>query len=841
MLFESSKRCRWDAVLNGQPLPSPSSSRRAIRHAPRQQARPWSRTTWWITAFLSFTVLVSVLAVGSIHFTTLLLIAPVSLGAGLLCLTRREFSVPGTSLVCLALAYATFLQAVPLPTSVIGALSPSALDIWSRALRLLPNPQEAQLSISLTPHSSLAEALKWACYSALILASVATCETHGRRFVVRLVFVSGAVVAAVAVVHRLVGARELYGIYEPRAGIPWSGLAPLINPNNLSGYLNLATLSGTGLLLSEHRTRWRLALTAGLILMVVVSLLTGSRAGVLCLVGGLGLFALFRSTLRAKRSRGAPGRLTLFPVVLVLAVLLAAVAGSPRVWKELLNTNTDKVELFRAAVAMTADYPLTGTGRGAFQSVIPQYLRFPTESSAQYAENFLLQWTSEWGLPISALAVAAFCLSLRRDRAARPANEATLGLTIGLLALLAQNLLDVALELPGVCFALAAGLGVASYQTKWTWKPKGRAARLALALGLSVPFVLALALGAPSIEATRRSVWNDVLSSKNSPELRQAHERALRELTRHPADPYLAYVAGVSAERLSSPIGFSWLAHALERDPANADIHVALADSLQRRGATRQALLHLRHAAALQPGSAAIIARLCVGWTKSANERMLSVPEGAAGVPLLYELARANPNDGWPFIDRGLALAPRDPPLNRVAAQRLIAALRSKSAPCTAVDAEACILRARQHVDHVRAAEPHEAALLSSQLLSATNRPDLAFESLVPSCDSRPSSNCWRAAVRFAAEARNPVAIQAAGEKFLALECSSGERCAAAATWLGNMHMNLGLSLAALQMYSRAVNENPTREGWLSLAKAADKLGQRQRAEAARMRAAQLR
>ena len=69
-----------------------------------------------------------------------------------------------------------------------------------------------------------------------------------------------------------------------------------------------------------------------------------------------------------------------------------------------------------------------------------------------HAECFPLQWAAEWGVPVTLLALAAIAHLLWRGR--RRAEGWTAFLATGALVLLAQNLADVAFEVPAVCIAL---------------------------------------------------------------------------------------------------------------------------------------------------------------------------------------------------------------------------------------------------------------------------------------------------------------------------------------------------------------------------------------------------
>src|SRR5688572_17398491 len=143
-----------------------------------------------------------------------------------------------------------------------------------------------------------------------------------------LLLASATLVACATLAHGLLEAKRVFGLYEPR--FVNRGVGPLINQNNIAGYLNLGVLSGAALLAAERPAvpRWALGLLVAF--NATMSLMTGSRAGAASLLAGV---ALLIWTLRRARSPEHDSRL-LSPrflvgvgLALALCVALTAIAG----------------------------------------------------------------------------------------------------------------------------------------------------------------------------------------------------------------------------------------------------------------------------------------------------------------------------------------------------------------------------------------------------------------------------------------------------------------------------------------------------------------------------------
>ena len=394
------------------------AKRRKREVDPRRMRRQWLPELPFdadtaLEGLVAVVVVGSVLAVGSVHPPVMAIVGGLSIIAGALALwlrvqQRRAFPFFRPALALLALAGYTALQLVPLPLAWLSTIASGNADIWARALMPLGEAAPGRAPVSLDPGATSIEVLRWLSYACVFSAAAVVATTRGARRGVQLVFLSAVIAAVTTIGHGLLGATEVWGMYEPMfKPRPWH-LGPLLNPNNLSGYLNLGALCGLGLLLSDavETPRWIVAVGVAVILGVNVT--SASRGGLLVLpVAVLMLAAVMEvSRLRRAQSSAAASRSRwLMGGAVAFGGLLAVLAGTREVWAELYDDNVKKLDMLHWLRPMIAEFRLVGIGRGAFESVSPAFQ--PAQGSVVYthAENFPAHWLVEWGIPVGVAAL----------------------------------------------------------------------------------------------------------------------------------------------------------------------------------------------------------------------------------------------------------------------------------------------------------------------------------------------------------------------------------------------------------------------------------------------------
>ncbi|HMR08402.1 MAG TPA: O-antigen ligase family protein, partial [Polyangiaceae bacterium] len=397
----------------------------------------------------------SVVAIGSVHLWAVLTAASIGLGLALFVAWNRG-SLPAPSWVLLGLAAYTIVQSVPLPVGLVSVLAPQNADAWQRLSDLLG--QGVVASLSLDPGASWVEASKWALYAGVFSIAAFVGRRQGPTTVLGVVFGAAMAVAVLTLGHKVVGATKLYGIYEPKWAHPNFALAPLLNTNNLAGYLNLGAFVGVGLFMSRPVERMRWLTAVGVSLVVAVSALGASRGGWASLAIGVVLLAIV--LLRFARARGAFQWVMLAPLVAIAAgmgLFYSAVSG--RVLQMARGESLKKLDLISWTKPMIADHPWFGVGRGAFESTFPRYRQDTGYHAYQYAENVAAQWMVEWGMPVALVGATALVVScwpaIKRSRISLASACALLGVFV----LVVHNMFDLAFEVASVCIAVFGTLG----------------------------------------------------------------------------------------------------------------------------------------------------------------------------------------------------------------------------------------------------------------------------------------------------------------------------------------------------------------------------------------------
>jgi tetratricopeptide (TPR) repeat protein len=851
--------------------PPPEEARAELDRSSRRRRRRFSEEAPAAVAgtdqrlpglLLAVVVAGSVLAIGGLHLPVLLIVALLSFAAAALALHRQATThtglvIPVPTIIFAALAAFTLLQIIPLPMRWLTAIAPATADVWQRCLMPFGAPGPSSAPISLDPGASTVEILKWSVYAAVFAASSTIAARHGAAWGIAMVFGAAVAAALVTLGHGLAGATSVYGLYQPTfRAVAWH-VGPLLNPNNLAGYLNLGALCGLGLMLA-HRPllpRWLLGL--GVALIVGIEVTSASRGGVIALM--LGFVALAAFTRRRDDRTPLSQSRTLWMLLAAVAggALFAILGGTEKAWTELYDKNLQKIEMITWARPLIRDHAWFGVGRGAFESVFPVYRTTPGNVVYTHAESFPAQWIAEWGLPIglAALGVCAWAFAPRRLGATHSALAA--GAWCGVAVLLLQNVVDLALEVPAVTIGAAVVLGslwgdARKHRPREGWRSggplsEGRARAFAIAvfaLGLA-PSGATIAYGAHDVASERTSVREalDVAFPKGrAPDPAPLRAKLRAAMLRHPAEPYFPLVGAMAAFRARDESPIPWLQRTLERGQVNGRAHLLLAEVLAARGTRKQALLELRLAMENDGSLAESVAQLALRYSRSFEELTAAAPEGKDGGrvlaimgAILHELeangkATAEEIDLRGRLDR--EAIERDPkniaPHQREAEVRLLAMTKSTTAPIC-VDRDHCRAEVLAHADAIEAAEPESPApaILRARALVADGKPEEAVRMLEKACERvTPRTVCLHERVRAAALVRAPAMLDAASKDMLGAACVTNVECAATASWLADLRLGRNEAGIAIGLLNRAAREDSANDArWFKLAEVASQNG----------------
>ena len=292
------------------------------------------------------------------------------------------------------------VQLLPLrnPAIPVGALSVPAVS-----------------SLSINPYSTRLAVIQFIIFAVFFAASFVYLDSAKRlRKMVTLVIIFGATMAFFGILQRLASPDGIYGWRPTPQAIPF---ASFVNQHHFAAFMEM-TIGLTLALLVGHGTEKdkRLLLVIAIVLMGIAILLTGSRGGVLSLLG-VGGFVLITNFLRKSDDRkeiskdGKSGRfrrnLALFGGGLGLLVILFGAAflvgGDAPLTRGIGFTNqadvsSGRLHFWSVAVQIFKNYPIFGAGFDSFGTAFPLYDTRNGTFRVEQAHNEYLQTLAEAGI-----------------------------------------------------------------------------------------------------------------------------------------------------------------------------------------------------------------------------------------------------------------------------------------------------------------------------------------------------------------------------------------------------------------------------------------------------------
>lgn len=795
---------------------------------------------------LALVVAGSALAIGSVHPAVFVVVAVAAVSATAYALfASRRAAARSPALVLFGLAAFTALQATPAPRALLARVAPANASIWAHAAEALGASAPAWLPLSADPGASFLEALKWLTYGCVFVLGAALARREGPVPGALVIIGTALAVTVLTFAHTIVGATKLYGFYEPSFTPPAWGLGPLLNANNLTGYLNVATFAVLGLLLEARPALPRRLLALLAATFIGLNVVSASRGGTAALLVGVAVLPLALRGGSRERARSRRTQVLVSALVALGAGALFAALGSTRATLDaLFDSSLDKLTILPAALGLTRTFGWLGIGRGAFDTVFPSVWSRPGLMRQQYPENFLVQWVVEWGLPVTVAALSCFALTFRSATAVKR-RPLTTALGVGLFTLLFQNLSDVALEVPAV--AILASLTLA---TLWgAREPRrrdanGRARAVAL-VACAAPLVyFAATRGVHTAYRDRLDVHAalDAASPAKPGSSGAADALLAAAVWRHPADPYFPMLGALTAlERGQDPI--PWANQALTREPGSARAHLLVGYYLTRRGATGQGFDELRRAVAADPALAGAAARIAASRALDPATLRRAVPPGAAGAPMLTALARALPRAALEarveLIERAVREAPGALDARRARVTLLLGALEEPG-PCAGARRAACVDTLTRDIELLIEQERASTFGIESyaRLSVALGEPARAVAYLRARCgqyDARVS--CLRLVVELLATHGSGAELAAALSELTSAACVDGASCAAAHARAAQLYLARQNPAVAASEYAAALRASPSPELWLSFAQASRAAGHAAQAKEALLRA----
>ncbi len=779
-------------------------------------------------------------AIGGIHTEALALstgLFSAAFALSYLPRSARPFrpKASATALVGVGIGLCAFtaLTTLPLPAHVVSTLAPANGDVWARALRGFGEDGPAWTTLSLDPTATRIEVLRGILYLLVFLTAHRFTQSQGGTELLERVVVGVALfMAAASILHPVVGAEQVLGLYRPKNDYGHH-IAPLLNANHLSGYLNIGLATGLGVLASSRSAQERLVVGGIVVFLVGVELYVASRGGVATMV----LALVFVGVLHHRLKKGQRAGLRAAPVVVGAAVFvgiaLLVVAGSEQVRVELGSRDVSKLETIRQAFRLVPPHFLFGVGRGAFESVFAAHRTGEGFVTVTHPENVVAQWVTEWGVPVSVLAFAVIARALSpKELLSR--SRPPLGAYAALVGLAVHNLVDFSTELPGamvlasICAAIVTG-GSADPSAKsgrpwWARHSRVMAFGCVGAAGLMLFQTLR---GASGELYADQDLTGHLALDKNVP--RSVFDKRIREASlRHPAEPYFPYVAALRGQALRDGPIIVWAARALERCPTYGPVHLVLARTFYRSVPSQS---RLEYRLAMQQQFSEGFEDEAPHLVSDFDEAMELVPDNSMGPTALEALGRKL-EDRLPatrsMVDEELLRRdPKSPWALQRLARDVLLDLRQQAIWCT--DRRACADRGIELAHRLRDVAPTtcEGHALNAELRAEAGFPRDAIRELEEASnrvDDRTS--CLMRLVMLMDSTGLTAEVEPTIERVANAGCVSPSECADNYAFAGRVFVERGSPRRAIAYYRKAVDSAPEKEDSLQeYARLAGELG----------------
>ena len=367
-------------------------------------------------------------------------------------------------------------QLIPLPASVVQALSPNTFTIKAELLTglRLSGLNLSSMTLSFYPHATRHD-LRLVLGVVGVFVIVTNCYPS-RTAIKRLLTViaaTGGLVAAIAIGQFVAQTDKIYGIVP--SGHSLADAGPFVNHSNFAQFMNLSVGAAVALLfmrvretfsghtqlttvfdeLGSRRSLSLWGLFSVIVLGIIAVLVSLSRGGIVSmLVAAAVIVCLLTFGGTSHRGRGKLIAITvLLAFACVLYIGFDAVYQRMATLHDLGGASGGRWQMLKDISAVWLLFPFLGTGLGTYQVVYPMFDSSTIANVAGHAENEYAQALAETGLVgflalvgFGALVGIAFLRNCRRFK--MPLNVANYGLGFGLIAVLVHSLSDFGQHLP---------------------------------------------------------------------------------------------------------------------------------------------------------------------------------------------------------------------------------------------------------------------------------------------------------------------------------------------------------------------------------------------------------
>ncbi len=340
----------------------------------------------------------------------------------------------------------------------------------------------ARNSLSLDANATGFAIIQIIVYLIFFAASLTFLDSHKRlRKVAYTIAIFGTVMAFYAIIQRLANLDAIYGIRPTFQAIPFGSF---INQHHFASFMEMTLGVTIGILLGSTVKKEQLFLFVfAIILMIVCIIFTGSRGGILSLLGVLGFIG---ASVYLGRNKTLPiNKLAIFAGVLALIFIVFGAVLFLGADSSLMrgigvgggdDISSGRTHFWQTAVQMFFNYPIFGVGLDAFGTAFTKFDTWNGTFRIEQAHNDYLQVLTESGI-IGFACVAVFIFFLFKQSFTvinQSQDKFRRGIAIGSLAgcfgILIHSFFDFPLRTPSnmLFFLTLASLATISAHHKQT-------------------------------------------------------------------------------------------------------------------------------------------------------------------------------------------------------------------------------------------------------------------------------------------------------------------------------------------------------------------------------------
>ena len=472
-----------------------------------------------------FVLLFSPLALGAVRPWPMLIMESGVLLALLLLLISRAVSrdplvrAPGMLPLMLCLGFVA-LQIVPLPAALVKLFSPATYDLYQNTLGIIGPVRWIPLSFD--RHETLLDLARYTAYVGAYFLSLQLFADHRRlTSAVNVIVGFAAVLAVLSIVERYMGWGRTFWIFNAKVtgfgpsvnwdryeGFMWlyngrnSGIGPYVNRNHYAGFMGMVLPLVVALFFhfrpalqyltfreriveffSHPRSQPYILLGFSAVAVsasIFISLSRGSIVSTCITLGGLGMLLAARS---AAARKGAIS----FVLLWITILLSVGWFGWEPIFERFDRIRSEdgtiaetRLLIWKDSLDIVHDFPVAGTGFGAFERIFPSYRTFPGKSTFGRVHNDYIELLTDGGAIGFILigwfmtAVVKSAVSRFRKRRDSYAIHLFWGGLAGIFYMLLHSLTDFNLHIPanGLFFIVLVSIMVSAAHTRFRTRAK---------------------------------------------------------------------------------------------------------------------------------------------------------------------------------------------------------------------------------------------------------------------------------------------------------------------------------------------------------------------------------